>query len=187
MCPALMLSLVMAGGLTKRCCTCKRLLPVSEFNRRTRASDGLQSRCRACCRAWYLANRDSHRAATNGRSKAIREELSRKLLDYLKAHPCVDCGMNDLRCLEFDHRERSEKRYNVTKMVDLRKTWSEIMAEIEKCDVRCSNCHRIRTAAQLVSRRHRMMEEVIVPSSREAAMARLARLFDSARPTGVGT
>ena len=95
--------------------------------------------------------------------------------------------MNDLRCLEFDHRERSEKRYNVTKMVDLRKTWSEILAEIEKCDVRCSNCHRIRTAAQIVSRRHRMMEEVIVPSSREAAMARLARLFESARPTGVGT
>jgi hypothetical protein len=33
---------------------------LSEFNVRTSASDGLQSRCRECCRDWYLKHRADH-------------------------------------------------------------------------------------------------------------------------------
>lgn len=34
--------------VTKKCNKCGRELPVSEFNKRTRAKDGLQSQCREC-------------------------------------------------------------------------------------------------------------------------------------------
>jgi hypothetical protein len=33
-------------------------------------------------------------------------------------------------------------------MVHQRKAWPLVLAEVEKCDVVCSNCHRVRTAAR---------------------------------------
>ena len=39
---------------TKRCCTCHEPRPLTDFNVRRAAADGLQSRCRSCSREWYL-------------------------------------------------------------------------------------------------------------------------------------
>ena len=55
---------------------------------------------------------------------------------------CVDCGYNaHPAALDFDHRDGSEKKGNVSRMVSL----DRVKAEIAKCDVRCANCHRIKT------------------------------------------
>ena len=45
--------------------------------------------------------------------------------------------------MDFDHSDGSTKLKNIADCVD----WSEkkILAEAEKCDVVCANCHRIRT------------------------------------------
>lgn len=64
--------------------------------------------------------------------------------DWLDNHPCVDCGYVDWRALEFDH-VRGVKRSDVTTMVQNGLSWKTIQEEIDKCDVRCANCHRIRT------------------------------------------
>jgi len=66
------------------------------------------------------------------------------ITEYLKTHPCVDCGITDIRVLEFDH-VRGEKSGNVSKAIG--QFWSEekLLTEIEKCDIRCCNCHRIVT------------------------------------------
>jgi hypothetical protein len=161
----------------KKCCTCGLLRSVTDFNKRARAADGLQSRCRSCCRDWYLANRQSHGKVTRARSKSLRDDLANRLMNYLLEHPCLDCGMSDIRCLEFDHRDPAEKRYNVAAMVELQKSWVEILSEIEKCDIRCANCHRIRTAAQFCTRRHRVMEEQVLPALRAAAIMRLEKIL----------
>lgn len=71
----------------------------------------------------------------------------RKIEAYLRAHPCVDCGETDLRCLHFDHRDGEKKVGAVSHMVS-RSSWRRIWAEIQKCDVRCANCHQRRTAEQ---------------------------------------
>ncbi len=76
-----------------------------------------------------------------------REDALLKIFDYLRQHPCVDCGQTDIRVLEFDHVERSTKRLAVTAMVG-RRNWPTILSEIEKCEVRCANCHRIKTVEQ---------------------------------------
>lgn len=62
-----------------------------------------------------------------------------------KDRPCADCGMKyHWFAMDYDHiPERGVKLFNVSqgncRNIDL------IAAEIAKCDVVCSNCHRVRT------------------------------------------
>lgn len=67
------------------------------------------------------------------------------MYDYLKQHPCVDCGFSNPVCMDFDH-VRGKKKMGVSQMVSNGHSLEAIQAEIDKCEVRCSNCHRIKTA-----------------------------------------
>ena len=127
---------------TKRCCTCHQLRPLTDFNVPAAARDGLQSRCRDGSRQWYVANRDTHRAEVRRRSAAIKREYKRRIGEHLQANPCVDCGEDDVRVLDFDHLDAAEKRTEVAKLVNAGGRWSDIELEIAKCAVRCANCHR---------------------------------------------
>lgn len=127
---------------TKRCCTCHEHRPLTDFNARAAAADGLQARCRDCSRQWYLANRDAHRARVRRRSTAVKRDYKRRIGEHLLAHPCVDCGEADVRVLDFDHLDAAQKRADIATMVNAGGRWSDIELEIAKCEVRCANCHR---------------------------------------------
>ncbi len=71
------------------------------------------------------------------------------------SRPCVDCGEPDPIVLEFDH-VRGEKRADVDSLITVGCSRALLLAEIAKCDVRCANCHRRRTAAARGYRRHRL-------------------------------
>lgn len=124
------------------------VLPLSDFNVRSAAADGRQARCRACCRRWYEAHRTAHIRNVYHRNSQFRKKLYEMLGEYLITHPCVDCGERDIRCLEFDHRDPTLKVTEVTRLIANSRNWAVVMQEIDKCDVRCANCHRRRTAAQ---------------------------------------
>jgi hypothetical protein len=70
---------------------------------------------------------------------------ARAVYDYLAKHPCVDCGESDPVVLDFDH-VRGQKFMNVKRMLSGTYSLKRIFEEIEKCDVRCANCHRRATA-----------------------------------------
>lgn len=78
------------------------------------------------------------RAATLARQQAY--------YDLLKSCFCVDCGESDPVVLDFDHVE-GEKVASVSKLFRAASK-ERIQAELAKCEVRCSNCHRKRTAQQ---------------------------------------
>ena len=78
------------------------------------------------------------------RISRANDENKRKLYAYLSSHPCVDCGQTDIRCLEFDH-VRGNKTTTISDLIQRAASWSTIEAEIAKCEVRCANCHRIKT------------------------------------------
>jgi hypothetical protein len=62
---------------------------------------------------------------------------------------CADCGYDDHpAALQFDH-VRGVKLGNVSGMV--KRSWSVIAAEVEKCDVVCGNCHALRGWARAVA------------------------------------
>ena len=74
-----------------------------------------------------------------------------KLVQKIKTEtPCTDCGENyPYYVMEFDHLPEFEKKFNISmlgKVANLR----ELQAEIAKCEVVCSNCHKIRTRGRML-------------------------------------
>ena len=108
--------------------------------------DGLQSYCRDCYRALHRAyhrrNGDRRRAHVRRISAAARDRNRARILEYLRAHPCVDCGITDVRVLEFHHL--SDKTMDISELVTRGYSWERTEAEITRCVVLCANCHRIR-------------------------------------------
>lgn len=68
-------------------------------------------------------------------------------IDVLKASGCVDCGELDVCVLEFDHV--GDKTASVMLLARRDVGLDRLSAEIQRCEVRCVNCHRRRTARQL--------------------------------------
>ena len=120
-----------------------------DFNWKYRERGVRQSRCKYCMsqksKRHYKANKQSYIRRNLIRNPLIREENQKKIAVYLANHPCIDCGRTDIRVLEFDHVHGS-KSGNISKMVQVGYSWSTIEAEIAKCEVRCVNCHRIKTS-----------------------------------------
>jgi len=81
--------------------------------------------------------------------KSHRIKIRAMLLNYLSDRSCMDCAENDPVVLDFDHRDRITKFKSINKMLSGHYGWNTILVEINKCDVRCANCHRRRTYKQL--------------------------------------
>ena len=83
-------------------------------------------------------------AEKRGYAYEKRQRLT-ALIDSLKDRPCADCGESyPPYVMDFDH-VRGEKKFNLTSMKASSSSEAAILAEAEKCDVVCANCHRIRT------------------------------------------
>jgi hypothetical protein len=94
-----------------------------------------------------LDNIDKYKAKALVNERRARLDRRQKVDTYLAIHPCVDCGESSIELLDFDHRDPAEKRATVNRLTTVA-GWRTVRAEIEKCDVRCANCHRQRTARQ---------------------------------------
>jgi hypothetical protein len=134
---------------TKVCTGCGLERPLTEFpvKHKKRGTRG----CRACRSAYgkahYQRNRGAYLARTKARRHRERDSYWAWLMTYLQSHPCVDCGETDPVVLTFDHRELTEKIDTIGRLLS-RSGWTKFLAEVAKCDVRCANCHRMRTAEQ---------------------------------------
>ncbi len=73
------------------------------------------------------------------RQTRMREEKKLKAIEY-KGGKCVRCGYNKCpAALDFHHLEPTGKETNG----ELRSySWEKLKAEIDKCILVCSNCHR---------------------------------------------
>lgn len=71
---------------------------------------------------------------------------TRNFVNALKKYGrCKDCGIRDERVLEFDHLPEYKKEFNIAEAYRCMYSIGRIIKEIEKCDLVCSNCHKIRT------------------------------------------
>lgn len=75
------------------------------------------------------------------KQREIRKRNTDYIKNYLKNNPCVDCGESDIIVLEFDHI-RGDKKFCISRAKTEGYSIKTIQTEIDKCQVRCANCHR---------------------------------------------
>ena len=98
----------------------------------------------AASKRHYEANKEKVKARSRKRNLKQRD-LNKKYVQKIKTESgCVDCGETNHIVLDFDHIT-NDKYKNVSDMVFEYYSIDAIQKEIDKCEVRCSNCHRIIT------------------------------------------
>lgn len=142
-------------SVTKLCRKCGDEKPIDQFNWKDKKKGKRQTQCKACHAAYrrqhYQDNKEKYKEKARRWNRENMEEyrmkMRRYVFDYLLGHPCVDCGETNPIVLDFDH-VRGEKIMEISVMLGSMAKLERIQAEIDKCDVRCANCHRIKTAKQ---------------------------------------
>lgn len=79
---------------------------------------------------------------------------------FLKNKVCTDCGYSNLLALDFDHRDPTDKQFNITTCARKGYSWDKIVTEVAKCDIVCKNCHAIRTAKYFGNWRLAVMSKI---------------------------
>lgn len=127
----------------RKCTKCKVEKTEDEFRKGKRVNW-----CRSCFQEYEKAKWKAcpeRRRTNKEKSKERRRRNRDYVLNYLSTHPCVSCGNPDFRVLEFDHIDRSIKTNNVSDLSRTACGLHKIQEEIDKCQVLCANCHRIKT------------------------------------------
>lgn len=101
-------------------------------------------------RKWQADNQKIFASQGKAANTKARQRNRDFLFDYLNSHPCVDCGETDYLVLEFDH-VLGKKKMGVATMAHRSFSLETIKKEIDKCVVRCCNCHRRRTIKEVGS------------------------------------
>ena len=135
-----------------KCTKWKKEKIESEFNYKIKAFGLRHNQCKECTRLLirnhYNRNKGYYLKKTQKRNIEIRLEIINYLKQYFLKNPCVDCGESDITVLEFDHLDKVPKFKAVSCLIRYRYPIQIIKEEIKKCEVRCANCHRRKTAKQ---------------------------------------
>lgn len=145
----------------KKCSKCKEEKSLSEFGKNKRKSDGLQTYCKTCKKEvdkkYYAKNSETQKSQIKKARRNRKYETTLKVIEYFKENPCAHCGEDNPIVLEFDHL--ADKEHNVSNMINDGLSWDKVKLEIDKCQVLCANCHRIKTAKD----RNYLMQQIMHP------------------------
>lgn len=110
----------------KQCSRCKQIKSETNFCKRKDRPSGFVSHCKRC-----------------QADDTLKYHFAWKMrVKVLKDKPCMDCGIQyPPFVMDFDHRDPSTKKFHF----QVAKNWKDTLTEIAKCDLVCSNCHRVRT------------------------------------------
>ncbi len=137
-------------NIIKVCSKCNEEKTLSDFNYRNKSKGTHQAHCRECTKVYLKKHySDNQQYYIKKAAKHTRryEKLAQKTIFEIKlSNPCVSCGESDPRVLDFDHIDTTDKLDNVANMVKGGYSLSRILEEVEKCQILCANCHRIKTA-----------------------------------------
>jgi hypothetical protein len=146
----------------KTCFKCNIEKPINEFGKMksTKFNLGVKGYCKKC---EQLQVEKSQKKLKENNPLKYREKQNRTIernaelnkrnlafvLRYLKIFgKCIDCDITDVRVLEFDH-VRGEKVEGVVRLASQLSSIFKLKEEMRKCEIRCCNCHRIKTQQQL--------------------------------------
>lgn len=92
---------------------------------------------------WYAKNKRRHVSAVRKNNIRYLAERREKADALKRNKPCKDCGNSFPPCaMDYDHVDPTNKSGDPSSI--LRRSWEAYLIEIKKCELVCSNCHRIR-------------------------------------------
>ncbi len=116
------------------CIQCQEQKPESAFDKDRRKTTGRHSHCKECRRE---------------RVREIRN-LKMRPAEEAKKVGCLYCTENRTVCLDLHHEKSDDKLFCINRRGVDKYTMDEIKAEIQKCIIVCSNCHRLIHAGQIL-------------------------------------
>jgi len=138
----------------KTCTKCKDAKPnsIEFFGKRppshlkTPTTDPFLAECKVCRNTRVGKYVKSSRALANLRESRAKQRR-REWINSLKTKPCVDCGVQyPPYVMDFDHLPNQIKEFGISDALGYKKVSRvRVLAEIAKCELVCSNCHRIRS------------------------------------------
>lgn len=147
----------------KNCTVCGLEKTLSSFYFKNRTAGKLHSQCKDCytvkrkmfMEEHYLKYGDAYRKRARERKALIKKQRQDQLIEYLAGRGCEICEVDNILVLDFDHIDSRTKKFSIARAINEGYAWEEILREIKKCRILCSNCHRIRTAEQFGWRKWR--------------------------------
>lgn len=134
----------------KFCRLCQTERAIESFSWKHKERSIRQSYCKFCqnkrSQAHYQLNKNIYLEKTKKRNQEILNKIQNYVWNFLSTHPCIDCEESDIVVLEFDHI--NDKSDNLSGIIKNKSSLAKVKLEIEKCVVRCANCHRRKTAKE---------------------------------------
>ena len=109
----------------KRCSTCGQVFPVDFFYKSGKTKSG---KIKYSCEC-----KDCRKQREMERYYDKKDDID----SFRK--PCVHCGIDKPYLIEFHHRDPEEKEFVIAHW--RKKSKESLIAELEKCDPLCRNCH----------------------------------------------
>lgn len=142
--------------MIKTCSICGEAKNNDNFYYRNRTKSVLHSQCKDCYtekrreswKTYYHKHGSKYRQHAVQRNRELKASLRNKMLEYLDNKRCVECGINNPIVLEFDHIDPKTKSFSIASGISNTRSWESIMEEIDKCQILCANCHKIKTSKE---------------------------------------
>jgi hypothetical protein len=103
----------------------------------------------------YRYTRSPKGRAVQARWRAKQRTKRRSMIDALKTFPacCLVCGLSGPpEVMQFHHRPEETKRFTIASGFS-NHSWSDVLAEIAKCDLVCANHHASITVGRIPAKR----------------------------------
>jgi hypothetical protein len=123
----------------KECSKCKIEKELDEFNKHSNSKTKTSSYC-ILCQKIYVKNHYENNKEEYTKS---RFKFSKWFLDYKLTLKCERCGFDHPATLDFHHKDPKTKEFGITIPNISGKSKEDVFNEMKKCEVLCSNCHRI--------------------------------------------
>jgi hypothetical protein len=137
------------------CQTCGHLQSIGNFRNKN------SRQCKSCVNARSSTYRTKNPEAYKIAVRKNKNKLLNQIAEYKKG-PCIDCGfVGHHTQMEFDHRDGADKTMSVSQLLSRHASIERVIEEVQKCDLICSNCHRLRTIIERKQHRQTVSSDVL--------------------------
>jgi hypothetical protein len=134
----------------KRCGKCGQNKDLNGFHRST--CGGHQAWCKQCRRRYDADYHHRNRHRLLAQKRALHARYRSWYLSLKEGRPCADCGgVFPPVAMQWDHLPGQPKTDDLANLIR-RHNKRRVLAEIEKCELVCANCHAVRTLGRHTGR-----------------------------------